>query len=73
MAHEAIGIYEDLLRALCWLKQPGRLLGVGCFFSDLLPKGGELSGGNDCCGVTAALDFALIGTLEGGVIGDDPT
>ena len=28
---------------------------------------------NDRCGVTAALDLALIGALEGGTDGDDPT
>ena len=28
--------------------------------------------GDDCCGVTAALDLALIDALEGGADGDDP-
>jgi len=41
-----------------------QFLGVGRFFGNLLLDGGELSGGDDCCGVTAALDLALIGTLE---------
>ena len=67
----AIGIYEDLLRALCRLERPGQLLSVGRFFGDLLPKGGELSEGDDCCDVTVALDLALIGALEGGSNGDD--
>ena len=66
-------VYEDFFRALCRLKQPGQLLGVGCFFGDLLFYGGELSGGDDCCGMTTALDLALIGALEGGADGDDPT
>ena len=73
--HLALGaarVYEDLLGALCWLKRPGRPLGVGCVFGDLLSDGRELSGGDDCHGVIAALDLALIGTLEGGVDGDDP-
>ena len=34
--------------------------------------GGELSGGDDCCGMIVALDLALIGVLEGGADGDDP-
>ena len=68
----AAGVYEDLLRALHWLEGPGRPFGVGCFFGDLLPDGCKLLGGDDCCGVIVALDLALIGTLEGGVDGDDP-
>ena len=35
----ATGVYEDLLGALYRLKRPGRPLGVGCFFDDLLPDG----------------------------------
>ena len=53
------------------LERPGQPLGVGCFFDDLLPDGRKLLGGDDCCGVFAALDLALIGTLEG-ADGDDP-
>ena len=74
--HLAIGaakIYEDLFGALRWLKRSSQPLGVRSFFSDLLPDGHELSEGDDCHGVIAALDLALIGALEGGVDGDDPT
>ena len=53
-------------------KDPVDFLGSGTFFGDLLLDGGELSRGDDCCGVTAALDLALIGALEGGANGDDP-
>ena len=67
----AAGIYEDLFRAIHRLEGHGRLLGVGHFFGDLLLDGGELSGGDDCCGMIAALDLTLIGALEGGVNGDD--
>ena len=42
-ALDAPRAYEDLLRALCWLERPGQLLGVRCFFDDLLPNGCELS------------------------------
>ena len=73
--HFTIGaprVYEDFLRAFYWLEGPSQLLGVGCFFGDLPLEGSELSGGDDCCGMTAALDLALIGTLEGGADGDDP-
>ena len=35
-AFGATGVYEDLLGALYRLKRPGRPLGVGCFFGDLL-------------------------------------
>ena len=69
----ALRVYEDFFRALCRLESLGRLLGVGRFFGDLLLEGGELPGGDDCCGVTAALDLTLIGALEGGANGDDPT
>ena len=68
----APGVYEDLLRAFCWLKGPGRPFGVGCLFGDLFSDVRELFGGNDRCGVIAALDFTLIGTLKGGADGDDP-
>ena len=68
----AIGIYEDFLRAFCWLEGPGQLLGVKRFFGDLPLDGGELSGSDDCYGMAATLDLALIGALEGGVDGDDP-
>ena len=51
---------------------PGRLLGVGRFFGDLPLDGGELFRGDDCCGMAATLDLALIGALEGGADGDDP-
>ena len=68
----AVEVYEDFLRALCRLDRPSRLLGIKCFFGDLFLEGGELSGGDDCCCVTAALDFTLTGTLEGGADGDDP-
>ena len=64
-------VYEDLLSALHRLKRPGRPLGVGCFFGDLLSDGLKLLGGNDCRGVFATLDLALVGTLEGGADGDD--
>ena len=66
------GVYEDFLGALHWLKGPGRPLGVRCLFGDLLPEGHELCRGNDCCGVIAALNLALIGMLKGGVNSDDP-
>ena len=68
----AVGIYEDLLGALRWLKRPGRSLGVGCVFGDLLPDGHKPLGGDDSRGVFAALNLALIGALEGGANGDDP-
>ena len=62
---------EDLLGALHWLERPGRPLGVGCFFGDLLSDGRELFGG-DCRGVITALNLTIIGALEGGADGDDP-
>ena len=68
----AAGVYEDLLGALYRLKRPGRPLGVGCFFDDLLPDGCKLLGGDDCCDVFASLGLTLVGTLEGGANGDDP-
>ena len=71
LALGAAGVYEDLLSALRRLKRPDRPLGVGCFFGDLLPDSCKLFGGDDCRGVIAALDLALIGMLEG-VDGDDP-
>ena len=67
------GVYEDLLGAFHGLERPGRLLGVGCFFNDLLPDGHKLFGGDNCHGVFTALDLALVGTLERGADGDDPT
>ena len=67
------GVYEDLLGALYGLKRPGRLLGVGCFFGNLLLDGRKLFGGYNCHGVFAALDLALICMLEGGADGDGPT
>ena len=73
LALGAAGVYEDLLGALHWLKRSDRPLGVGCFFGDLLPNGRELSRGDDCRGVIATLDLALVGALEGGANGDDPT
>ena len=68
----ALGVYEDFFRALRRLERPRRLLGARRFFDDLLLDGGEFSGGDDCCGMIAALDLALIGTLEGGADSDDP-
>ena len=70
---EVAGVYEDLFGALCRFERPGRFLHVGLFFGDLFPEGGELFGGDDCCGVAAAFDFALVSVLEGGADGDDPT
>ena len=69
----AAGVYEDLLGALHWLERLDRPLGVGCFFGDLLPDGCKLFGGDDCRGLIAAIDLALVGALEGGANGDDPT
>ena len=69
----AAGVHEDLLGALCWFERPGHFLGVGRFFSNLLPEGGEFFGVDDCRGVIAAFDFALVSALEGGADGDDPT
>ena len=68
----AAGVHEDLLVALCRFERPSRFLGVGCFFGNLLPEGGEFFGGDDCRGVIAAFNFALVSALEGGVDGDDP-
>ena len=68
----AIEVYEDFLRALGRFKQPGQLLGVGCFFGDLLHEGGEFPGGDDRYGVAATLNLAHISLLEGGAGGDDP-
>ena len=67
----AAGVYEDLPGPLHWLKRPGRLLGVGCFFGDLLLDGHKLLGGDYCRGVIATLDLSFIGMLEGGADGDD--
>ena len=71
-ALRASRVYEDLLGVLYRLKSPGRPLGVGCFFDDLLPDGHKLFGGDDCCDVFASLGLTLVGTLEGGANGDDP-
>ena len=68
----AAGVYEDLLGALRWFERPGCCFGVGHFFGNLLPEGDELFGGDDCKGVIAAFDFALVRALEGGADGDDP-
>ena len=72
LALGAAGVYEDLLSTLHWLERPSRPLGIRCFFSDLLPNGRKLFGGDNCHGVFAALDLALVGALEGGADGDDP-
>ena len=71
-ALRAARVYEDLLGAVHRLKRPGRPLGVGCFFDDLLSNCCKLFGGDNCRGVFASLNLALIGTLEGGANGDDP-
>ena len=63
-ALRAAGVYEDLLGALQGLESPGRPLGVGCFFDDLLPDGHELFEGDNRHGVFATLDLALVGTLK---------
>ena len=69
----AAGVYEDLFGAFYRLERPSRPLGVGCFFDNLLPNGRKLFGGDNCHGVFAALDLALIGALEARANGDDPT
>ena len=66
------GIYDDPLGALCRFERPGRFLHIGHFFGDLLLEGGEFPKGDDCCGMAAALDLALVGPLEGGADGGDP-
>ena len=74
--HFALGaarVYKDLLGALYRLKRLSRLLGVRCFFDNLLPDGHELFGGDNWRGVLIALNLTLIGVLEGGADGDDPT
>ena len=71
-ALDAPRVYKDFLGALHWLKGPDRQLGVRCLFGDLLSEGHELCRGDDCCGVIAALNLALVGTLKGGADGDDP-
>ena len=68
----AAGFYEDPLGALYRFERPSLFLHVGCFFGDLLLKGGEFPGGDDCRGMAATLDLALVGPLEGGADGDDP-
>ena len=68
----APGVHEDLLGSLRWFEGPGRPLGVRCFFGNLLPEGRELYRGDNCCGVIAALNLALVGALKGGADSDDP-
>ena len=46
-ALRATRVYEDLLGTLYRLKRPGRPLGVGCFFNDLLLDGRKLFGGDN--------------------------
>ena len=73
--HFALGatrVYEDLFGAFYRLKRHGQLLGVRCFFDGLFPDGRKLLLCDNCHGVFAALDLALVGALEGGAIGDDP-
>ena len=53
-------------------KDPVDFLGSGASSVTSFFYGGELSGGDDCCGMIVALDLALIGVLEGGADGDDP-
>ena len=72
LALRAVGVHEDLLGPFCRFERPRRPLCVECFFNDLLPEGGELFRGDDCCGVAAAFDFALVSATEGGADGDDP-
>ena len=69
----AAGVYEGLFGAFYRLKRPSRLLKVGHLFNDLLPNGRKLFLGDNCHGMFATLDLALIGMLEGGADGDDPT
>ena len=68
----AAGVYEDVLSTLYRLNRPSQPLGVRRFFNDLLPDGRKLFGGDNCRGMFATLDLALIGALEGGADGDDP-
>ena len=69
----AAGVYEVLLGALYRLERPSRPLGVGRFFDDLLPDGCKLFGGDNCHVMFATHDLPLVGALEGGADGDDPT
>ena len=69
----AIGVYEDLLDTLRGLKGFGQLLGVGCVLDSPSLDDHKLLGGDDCRGMLAALNLALVGALEGGVDSDDPT
>jgi hypothetical protein len=73
LALGAVGVYEDLLGALCGLEGPGQLLGVGCFLGSLLRDDRKLLRGDGCRGELATLYLALISMLEGGSNGDDPT
>ena len=68
----ATGVYEDHLDALRGLKGSGRPLGVGCLLGSPFLDDCELLGGDDCQGMLAALNLALVGALEGGADGDDP-
>ena len=54
----AAGVYEDLFGAFYRLERHGQPL--------------RRARGDNCCGVLATLDLALVGTLEGGADGDDP-
>jgi hypothetical protein len=67
-ALRAARVYEDLLGALYRLERPRRPFGVGRSFDDLLLDGHKLFGGDNCRGVFAALNLALIGTLKGGAM-----
>ena len=67
------GIYEDLLGAFYRFIRSGQLLCVGRSFGDLLLEGIEFPGGDDCRGMATTPDLAVVGTLEGGADGDDPT
>ena len=73
LALGAVGVYEDLLCALCGLKRPGRPLGVRRFLDDPLLDDRELLEGDNHRGMLTALNLALVSTLEGGNDGDDPS
>ena len=72
-ALRATGVYEDLLDALRGLKGSGRWLRVGYVLGSPFLEYRELLGGDNCQGMLAALNLILVGTLEGGTNGDDPT
>ena len=67
-----IGSTRTSLEPSVDLNDPVDFSASGASFDDLLLEGGEFPRGDTCCGVTVALDLALIGTLEGGADGDDP-